>query len=169
VPGSGRAVEALRLRDGALDGHLVVDFAGLDAWYEEDERNVGHPRDPFHRIDIVHGSRHVEVRADDGTLLADSFNPHILFEPPLPVRYYLPREDVRMDLLTPADTRSTCAYKGHATYWSYGDQSDVAWTYEDPLREASEITGRIAFFNERVDVLVDGEAVQRPVTEWSRR
>src|SRR4051794_5993156 len=156
-----------RLADAALDGYVVLDFGGFDAWYEEDERNFGHPRDPFHRIDIVHGSRHVVVEAG-GRRLAESTPPTLLFEPPLPVRYYLPPNDVALDVLGPSATVSTCAYKGHASYWSF-DGEDVAWTYREPLREAAEVTGLIAFFNERVEIAVDGERVGRPATPWSRR
>ena len=162
-----RTAAAFRPADEALSGHLILDFAGFDAWYEEDERNVAHPRDPFHRIDIVHSSRHVRVERD-GEVLADSGRPCLLFEPPLPVRCYLPLEDVAMDLLRPSDTRSFCAYKGEASYWSTERAPDVAWTYRAPLREAAEVTGRVAFFNERVDVIVDGAPLERPVTPWSR-
>jgi uncharacterized protein (DUF427 family) len=154
--------------DPALAGHVIADFAGFDAWYEEDERNLGHPRDPFHRIDIVHSSRHVRVERD-GEPLAESSRPYLLFEPPLPVRYYLPREDVRLERFAPSDTHTFCAYKGEASYWSLPGEADIAWTYPAPLREAAEVTDRVAFFNERLDILVDGEALERPVTPWSRR
>ena len=159
---------AFRADDPALAGYVIVDFDGFDAWYEEDERNVGHPRDPFHRIDIVHSSRHVRVERD-GVLLAESTRPALLFEPPLPVRYYLPPEDVRDDLLSPSETRTFCAYKGEASYLSLADEADIAWTYPAPLREAAEVTGRVAFFNERVDLVVDGTPLERPVTPWSPR
>ena len=102
-------------------------------------------------------------------VIADSTAPYLLFEPPLPVRYYLPVEDVRTELLQPSDTTTFCAYKGEASYWSTAGQPDVAWTYRGPLREAAEIAGRIAFFNERVDLVVDGAPVERPVTPWSPR
>ena len=147
---------------------MLLDFDAFDAWYEEDERNVAHPRDPFHRIDIVHSSRHVRAELD-GELLAESSSPYLLFEPPLPVRYYLAPEDVRTDLLRPSDTRTFCAYKGQASYWSLAGAEDVAWSYPEPLREAAEITDRIAFFNERVELVVDGQRLERPVTPWSRR
>ena len=163
-----RTAEAFRPAADALAGYVFLDFRGFDAWYEEDERNVAHPRDPFHRIDIVHSSRHVRVELD-GEVLAESSSPYLLFEPPLPVRYYLPPEDVRTDLLEPTDTRSFCAYKGQASYLSAPGEPDVAWTYPAPLREAAEVTDRIAFFNERVDLVVDGERLERPVTPWSRR
>jgi uncharacterized protein (DUF427 family) len=164
----GREAAGFRLGDAALDGYVVLDLGAFDAWYEEDERNVSHPRDPFHRIDIVHSSRHVCIELD-GETLAESSRPYLRFEMQLPARYYLPAEDVRMDLLSPSETRTACAYKGEASYWAFGDVGDVAWTYRAPLREASEVTDWIAFFNERVDVFVDGERRERPVTPWSRR
>ena len=164
----GAEAAAFRPSDPALDGYVLLEFEAFDAWYEEDEPNVAHPRDPFHRIDIVHSSRHVLVELD-GATLAESTRPCLLFEPPLPVRCYLPREDVRTDLLAPSETRTACAYKGQASYLSTAADDDVAWYYPEPLREAAEITGRIAFFNERADVMIDGERRERPVTPWSRR
>jgi uncharacterized protein (DUF427 family) len=176
---SGEAV-VLRARDGVaeaagflpdddgLAGYVIVDFDDFDAWYEEDEPNVGHPRDPFHRIDIVHSTRHVRIERE-GELLAESSDPYLLFEPPLPVRYYLPPEDVRADLLTPSDTRTFCAYKGEAWYLSRDQDADIAWFYPTPLREAGEVTDRVAFFNERLDVVVDGTRLERPRTPWSPR
>ncbi len=164
--GGTRAAEAFRPSDPALAGYVTVDFDAFDAWYEEDERNVSHPRDPFHRIDILHSSRHVRIEFG-GTLLAESTRPALLFEPPLPVRYYLPVEDVRTELLEPSRRETFCAYKGQASYWSTSEAEDVAWTYRQPLREAAEITGRIAFFNERVDIVVDGTLLERPITPWS--
>jgi uncharacterized protein (DUF427 family) len=164
----GREAEAFRPADPDLEGYLIVDFDGFDAWFEEDERNVGHPRDPFHRIDIVHSSRHVRVEAG-GEVLAESRTPYVLFEPPLPARYYLAPEDVRTDLLRPSEKHTFCAYKGEASYLSFGGEEDLAWFYPAPLREAAEVTDRIAFFNERVEIVVDGVALERPVTPWSRR
>ena len=168
VRSDGREAEAFRPADPDLAGYVIVDFDGFDEWFEEDERNVAHPRDPFHRVDIVHASRNVRVELD-GEVLAESSAPYLLFEPPLPVRYYLPASDVRTDLLRPSDTRTFCAYKGQASYLSYGETADLAWTYPAPLREAAEVTGRIAFFNERADVVVDGARLERPITPWSPR
>jgi len=168
VRAGGASAEAFRAADPDLDGYLIVDFDGFDEWFEEDERNVGHPRDPFHRIDIVHGSRHVVVTVA-GEVVADSRAPALLFEPPIPPRYYLPREDVRMDLLTPSDKRTFCAYKGEASYLSHEGEPDVAWYYPAPLREAAEVTDRVAFFNELADIDVDGERLERPITPWSKR
>lgn len=164
---SGREAAAFRPADDALAGYVIVDFDAFDAWYEEDERNVGHPRDPFHRIDIVHSSRHVRIE-HGGEMIAESTDPYLLFEPPLPVRFYLPAQDVRTDLLAVSDTRTLCAYKGEASYWANASGEDIAWVYPQPLREAAEVTDRIAFFNEHVDVVVDGTPLERPETPWSR-
>jgi uncharacterized protein (DUF427 family) len=166
--GADRVADGFRVADPDLEGYVVLDFDTFDAWFEEDERNVAHPRDPFHRIDIVHSSRPVRVELD-GETVAESSTARFLFEPPLPVRYYLPAEDVRRDLLRPSDTTTFCAYKGQASYWSLGDEDDLVWSYLEPLRDAAEVKGRLAFFNERVDIVVDGERLERPVTPWSRR
>jgi uncharacterized protein (DUF427 family) len=155
--------------DPGLAGYVVLDFGAFDAWYEEDERNLAHPRDPFHRIDVLPSSRHVRVELD-GHVLADSSRPVLLFETMLPTRYYLPRDDIRAEL-TPSATRTYCAYKGQASYWSAaaGDRviPDLAWTYQQPLHDAAHVSGLIAFFNERLDITVDGERPERPITPWS--
>ncbi|UGS38061.1 DUF427 domain-containing protein [Capillimicrobium parvum] len=166
--GDGVPPDAVHADDDDLAGYAILDFGAFDAWYEEDEPNVGHPRDPFHRIDILHSSRHVRVELD-GDVLAESTRPCLLFETMLPIRFYLPAQDVRLDRLTRTDTRSTCAYKGHASYWAHPAHGDIAWFYPEPLREAAEIRDRIAFFNEHVDLIVDGERLERPVTPWSKR
>jgi uncharacterized protein (DUF427 family) len=157
--------------DPGLAGYVILDFGAFDAWYEEDEPNVGHPRDPFHRIDVLPSSRHVRVELD-GHVLAESARPTLLFETMLPARYYLPRGDIRAEL-TPSATRTYCAYKGQASYWSAlaGDRAvpDIAWAYEQPLHDAAQVRGLIAFFNERLDIIVDGERLARPLTPWSAR
>ena len=114
--GGDRPAAGLRLADPDLSGYVVLDFAAFDTWYEEDEANVGHPRDPFHRIDVLPSSRHVRIELD-GEVLAESTRPTLLFETMLPTRYYLPREDVRAALV-PSDTWTYCAYKGRASYFS---------------------------------------------------
>ncbi len=161
----------LRLADPDLHGYVVLGFDAFDSWWEEDQRNVGHPRDPFQRLDVLPSSRHVRLELD-GTLLAESMRPTLLFETMLPLRFYLPREDVSVDLV-PSATRTTCAYKGRASYLSpvVGGEAvlDLAWTYEQPLREAAQVAGLVAFFDERVDVVIDGVRRERPVTPWSRR
>ena len=169
VDGQTREGVAFRLADPELAEYVVLDFTGFDEWYEEDERNFGHARDPFHRIDILHSSRHVSVELD-GEVLAESDRPRLLFETGLPMRVYLPRDDLRVDL-RPSAKRTWCAYKGHASYWSFDsggkEHRDLIWSYEEPLREAAEIAGLVAFFNEKVDIVVDGERSERPHTQWS--
>ena len=167
--GAGTAA-ALKLADGDLTGYLVLDFAGFDGWYEEEERIVSHPRDPFHRIDVLPASRHVRLELD-GHLLAESTRSRLLFETLLPVRFYLPREDVRADL-RPSPTLTYCAYKGEASYWSVqvggSVVPDLAWSYQEPLHDAVPVRGLVAFFDERVDVVLDGTRRERPVTPWSK-
>jgi uncharacterized protein (DUF427 family) len=152
----------------AIAGMLAFHFDALDEWLEEDEPVLGHPRDPYHRIDVHRTSRHVRVLVD-GHVVADTTRARALFEAGLPTRWYIPREDVRMDLLSSSDTRTTCAYKGYASYWSLTGQEDIVWSYEDPLHDATRVGGYLAFFNERVDIELDGERQERPVTQWSRR
>jgi len=149
-----RTSAAFRPDDPDLVGYVTLDFSAFD-WREEDEPIVAHPHDPFKRIDILASTRHVRVESE-GRLLAESSRALLLFETFLPVRFYLPRADVVVDL-EPTDTISYCAYKGRASYFSVADgPADVAWTYHQPLHEAEPVTDRIAFFNERLDIIVDG-------------
>src|SRR3954451_17923964 len=117
IRAGGREAAAFRPADEDLAGHVIVDFDAFDAWYEEDERNVAHPRDPFHRIDIVHSHRHVRVERD-GEVLAETTAPYPLFGAPLPVSYYPPPKDVGDGVLRASPTRTFCAYKGEASYLS---------------------------------------------------
>lgn len=155
------------------DGYVTVPWDAVDAWYEEDERIEVHPRDPYHRIDTYSTSRRVSVSID-GVVLADSTRAKALYETGLPTRWYLPTEDVRLHLLEPSDTVTQCAYKGTARHWSarLGDRlvADVAWGYGDDVvyREGEPVRGLVAFYNERVDVDVDGAREGRPQTQWSR-
>lgn len=154
-----------------LGGLIAVRWDALDEWLEEDEQAVKHPRDPYHRVDVRASSRQVSVSLE-GEPLAESSATKLLFETGLPPRFYLPADDVRRDVLEPADRRSACAYKGEASYWSVrvGErlEPDLAWTYREPLHDAEPVRDMIAFFNERVDLDVDGERWERPVTGWSR-
>ena len=153
-----------------LMDYVAFEWEAMDAWYEEEERVLAHPRDPYHRVDTRESSRHVHVMLG-GETVADTRRPRLVFETGLPTRYYLPPEDVRMDLLTPSETRTLCAYKGEAHYWSaiVSDEvyDDIAWSYPDPLPDNPQIRGLICFFNERADIEVDGEQLERPTTQWS--
>jgi uncharacterized protein (DUF427 family) len=147
-------------------GDLVhVEFGALDEWLEEDEPQIGHPPDPYHRIDVRRTTRQVRVSIG-GRVVAESRNARALFETKLPVRWYLPREDVSADL-EPSDHRTTCAYKGHATHFDVAGERAVAWSYEDPLHDGLPVKDLVSFYNERVDIQVDGEPQERPRTQWS--
>jgi uncharacterized protein (DUF427 family) len=143
-----------------LPGYVVLDFSAFDAWYEEDERIYGHPRDPFHRVDVRRSSRPLRIELD-GQVLAETTNTRMLFETRLPTRFYIPKEDVAVGL-RPSARRSYCPYKGQASYWSSDAAEDIAWSYEDPLAELAVIKGLVAFWDERVDVILDGRSRSRP-------
>jgi uncharacterized protein (DUF427 family) len=160
-PGTSLHVEgvgevAFRPDDPDVGGRVIVTWAPFD-WLEEDEPVVGHPHDPFGRIDVLRSDRHVRVTVGD-TVLAESSRPTALFETKLPVRWYLPREDVRTDLLTASDTHTVCAYKGTASYLSAEGAPDVAWYYPDPLHEVAQITDMLCFWR-AATVEVDGQPV----------
>lgn len=154
-----------------LAGTVRFDWSALDAWFEEDERVYVHPRNPYSRVDAVRSTRRVTIELD-GVVLADSASPVMVFETGLPTRYYLNRTDVRFQHLRPSATETACPYKGTTSgYWSAvvgGVQyDDVAWSYDFPTRELLPISGLIAFYNEKVDISLDGQALTRPRTHFS--
>jgi uncharacterized protein (DUF427 family) len=149
-----------RLADAALPGYVALDFDAFDAWYEEDEPVAGHPREPFHRVDVRRTSRPVRIEVD-GDVVAETTRARLLFETSLPMRFYLPREDARV-ALRPGSWQTHCPYKGHASYWSLDGRENVAWSYERPLPEVGAIAGLVAFWDEQVDVVFDGERRPRP-------
>ncbi len=156
---------------GELEGTVRFDWKALDAWFEEDEEVFVHPRNPYARVDAIRSSRTVRVELD-GTLLAESSSPVFVFETGLPTRYYLPRTALRLDVLEPSDTVSECPYKGRTSvYWSVqvGGRlhRDLAWSYDFPTRQLLPITGLVAFYNEKVDISLDGRLLERPVTHFS--
>jgi uncharacterized protein (DUF427 family) len=152
-----------------ISGHVAFYWNAMDTWWEEDDQVFKHARDPYHRVDVLRSSRHVRVELD-GTVVADTHRPLMLIETGLPVRWYVPRGDVRFDLLAPTDTQSTCPYKGVASYFTatIGDAvyEDVAWSYVTPIPECPKVEQAVCFFNERVDLTVDGERQERPKTHW---
>jgi uncharacterized protein (DUF427 family) len=153
-----------------LPGHVKVDWSSVERWFEEDEEVFIHPRDPYRRVDALPSSRHVVVRVD-GTVVADSHRPTILYETGLPPRYYLPSDDVRVDLLTPTGTSTGCPYKGFARYWTLTvdgtEHPDLVWGYDDPLPESAPVKGLMCFYNERVDLEIDGEPIDQVTTKFS--
>ncbi len=173
VDGATAAGAARRYPDSPLERlrDLVrFDWAAMDEWLEEDEPVYTHPRNPYTRVDILASSRQVRVRVDDVTV-AESARPHILFETGLPPRYYLPLSDVRMDLLRPSGKQTHCPYKGTASYWSldtgHAVHPDIVWMYRTPLPESQKIAGLACFYNEKVDIYLDGELTERPHTAFS--
>jgi uncharacterized protein (DUF427 family) len=173
VAGAEATDAALRYPDSPIPElrELVrLDWGAMDAWFEEDEEVYTHPRDPYSRVDILDSSRHVRVEVA-GVTVAESTHPRILFETGLPPRFYLPRLAVRMDLLEPSDKVTHCPYKGQASYWSVrlGDtlHKDMAWSYPTPLPESQKVAGLVAFWDERVDVYLDGVRRDRPTTPFS--
>jgi uncharacterized protein (DUF427 family) len=153
-----------------IAGYVAFYWRMMDHWYEEDEEVFVHPRDPYHRVDILESSRHVKVRVN-GELVAETEQPKILFETGLPPRYYIPPEDVREEALLKSEKTTQCPYKGVASYWSVevgGDRVEsLIWYYPEPIPEAAKIKGLLCFFNEKVDLEVDGELQERPKTQWS--
>ncbi|HEY6359721.1 MAG TPA: DUF427 domain-containing protein [Vicinamibacterales bacterium] len=153
-----------------LSGYVSFAWGKMDGWYEEEEEVFVHARDPHTRVDVLPSSRHVRV-VIDGVVVAESRRPRLLFETALPTRYYIPREDVRMELLEPTGLKTRCPYKGLASYWNLRVGGRVAqnivWSYPDPIDECPKIRGLLSFFNERVDLYVDGELQARPATAWS--
>lgn len=153
----------------AIKDMIAFYWDRMDHWYEEAEEVFVHPRDPYHRVDVIPTDRHIRVSLD-GELLAETDTAMALFESNLPVRWYVPREDVAAEL-EPTDTVTRCPYKGIASYYAVRRQNgdvvkDLIWYYDDPLRAADRIAGMLCFFNERVQVEVDGELEAKPETIW---
>jgi uncharacterized protein (DUF427 family) len=174
VPGGATAERAARRYPASparqLHDAVRFDWNAMSEWLEEDEPVYTHARDPHTRTDILASSRHVRVEID-GVTVADSHSPRILFETGLPPRYYLPLTDIRTDLLRASSSQSHCPYKGTASYWSVDSgpnvHEDVVWIYRAPLPESQKIAGLAAFYDEKVDVFVDGVQQRRPHTKFS--
>jgi uncharacterized protein (DUF427 family) len=163
VTATGTAAKAARRYTGSpfeqLRDAVRLDWDAMSEWFEEDEPVYVHPRNPYARVDILASSRHIRVELD-GVTLAESRSPRILYETYLPPRYYLPITDVRMDLLRPSGTETRCPYKGTANYWTVEvdgrRHEDLVWIYRTPLPESQKIAGLACFYNEKVDLYVDG-------------
>jgi len=174
LAGGSRALgAAARYEDSPIEelrDAVRLQWDAMEAWFEEDEQVYTHPRDPYTRVDILASSRRVRVLLD-GVVLADSASPRLLFETGLPTRYYLPRPHVRMDLLERSATVTHCPYKGRAETWSVrvGEtlHEDLAWSYPAPLPESQKVAGLIAFYDEKLDIEVDGMLQKRPTTKFS--
>lgn len=152
-----------------ITGYYAFYWNKVGAWYEEDEEVFVHPRDPYKRIDALRSSRHIEIYLN-GVKLADSKRPIILFETGVPVRYYLPEEDLNTTVLEASELETACPYKGKASYRSVRINDDlhkdIVWFYENPIPEIPQIAGLFSFYNERVQVIVDG--IEQPHPSWYR-
>ncbi|MET4428592.1 DUF427 domain-containing protein [Mycolicibacterium sp. 624] len=156
--------------DGPVAGLVRFEWDHL-TWFAEDEPIYGHPRNPYSRVDALRSHRHIRIELD-GVRLANTSSPVLLFETGLPTRYYIDRSDVSFEHLVPSDTQTLCPYKGVTSgYWSVrvGETTypDLAWTYHYPLPAVARITGLVAFYNEKVDITVDGVPLARPQTHFS--
>jgi len=179
IEAGGKALEnsAWTYEDPYPEISEIKDFVSfywsrMDHWYEEDEEVFVHPRDPYHRIDVVDSEREVKVVLG-GETIAETRRARFLFETSLPTRYYIPREDVRTDLLEPSDTNTACPFKGVASYHSAriggAIHEDIVWYYPDPIAECPRIKDLLCFYNENVDdIFVAGQPVPKIETKWSK-
>ena len=165
-----RSARLYKEAEGQLLNTVRFDWEALDSWFEEDEQIFVHPRNPYVRVDALRSTRHVQVELD-GVILGESSSPVLVFETGLPTRYYLNRTEVNFNHLAPTGTITSCPYKGTTShYWAVrvGDTThlDLAWAYDFPTRDLLPISGMIAFYNERVDIVVDGDVLPRPITHF---
>jgi uncharacterized protein (DUF427 family) len=137
-------------------GKVALAWRAMDAFYEEDERILGHAADPYHRIDTRRSSRHLVVRAGD-RIVADTTSPLVLYESGFAPRWYVPREDVVAEALTPVELQTFCPYKGIASYWDIDGARRAAWSYQAPLDSMAQIAEYVSFEPDRVEVTLDGE------------
>ncbi len=147
-----------------LKGLLAFDWKKIDHWFEEDEEIFGHPRDPYHRVDVRASTREVRV-VFAGETIAETRRGLFLFETGMPTRYYIPPQDVASSFLTPTRRRTICPYKGRASYWSIkvGDRvaEDAVWSYAETLPECPRIHDYFCFYPEKVDrIEVEGESAK---------
>jgi len=165
-----RPAAGFALDDAGLDGYVVLDFKAFDRWLEEDQPVESHAVDPFHRVDVRRSSRHVRVEID-GERIAETSRPVLLFETSLPTRFYIPLADVEAELL-PSELRTRCPFKGQAAWWSLEaggrHHADIGWTYRVTLPETGALQDHVAFWDERVEVIVDGVPRERPRTLVSK-
>lgn len=161
------------LKDDTSDlrGYVILKWNAMDSWYEEDEQMIGHPRDPFTRIDVRKSSAHVVVTFN-GAVIADSAQPRILMETGLPIRYYIPEEDVNWKYLVAIDKTTVCPYKGTSRYWSISVEGqkapETAWAYPEPLQDADRVKDMVCFYQEKLKVYVDDQLQEHAPTYFTK-
>src|SRR5712691_10149360 len=142
-----------------LQGRIAFAWRAMDAFYEEDERILGHAADPYHRIDIRQTSRNLVVRQGD-RVIADTKRPLALYESGFAPRWYIPRDDIDQSALTPVEGQTFCPYKGLASYFDIGEAQKAAWSYQDAWTEVRRISGHISFERDKIAVHLDGTQLQ---------
>lgn len=167
-PGAARLLAESPIE--GLAGTVRFDWDALDAWFEEDERVFVHPRSPYVRVDALRSARPVRVELD-GVVLAETASPVMVFETGLPTRYYINQTEINYEHLIPSDTVTSCPYKGTTSrYWSVRTggtvHKDLAWAYDFPTRQLQPIAGLVAFYNEKVDIFLSGQLLERPETHF---
>ena len=157
--------------EGCVDVRDYVAFYWnkLDRWYEEDEEVFIGPKDPYTRVDCLATSRQVRVEVN-GVTVAETTRSVMLLETGLPHRYYIPREDVRMDLLETSERVAGSPYKGEANFFHVQADGETfenhAWTYNHPFAESSRVAGYVCFPQGKADTYVDGALEPKPNTRW---
>ena len=142
-----------------LRGRVAFAWRVMDAFYEEDERIVGHAADPYHRNDMRSTSRHLVVR-DGDTVIAETHRPVVLYESGFAPRWYVPREDVDEAALTAVEGQTFCPYKGLAGYYDIGDHARAAWSYVDAWPEVQQVRGLVSFEPDKIEVYLDGRRLE---------
>ncbi|TCD63741.1 hypothetical protein EIP91_004992 [Steccherinum ochraceum] len=170
VVGDKKAEGAItEYHDGFFRGLALIEFGAIDRWFEEEKQIFVHPKDPYKRVDVLQSSRHVRVELN-GVELANTTKPRLLFETLLRTRTYIPPTDVNLGLLRPSTYTTECPYKGVANYYDVHlpdgtVAKNVVWWYRTAQPECAEIEGFLAFYDEKLDVFVDGELVGKAKIE----
>jgi uncharacterized protein (DUF427 family) len=138
-----------------LEGRIAFAWRAMDAFYEEDERIVGHAADFYHRIDIRSTSRRLMVR-DGDEVVADTQQPLVLFESGFAPRWYVRREDISESFLRPVEAQTFCPYKGLASYYDIGERKHAAWSYVGAWPEVARVRNLVSFEPDKIDVYLDG-------------
>lgn len=157
-----------KYNEGDLAGLVQIAFGTVNAWFEEEEEIFVHPKDPYKRVDVLQSSRNIRVELN-GVELANTTKPRLLYETGLPIRSYIPKTDCNLELLRPSNLTTACPYKGVANYYNVelpdGSRAEnVVWWYRNANLECAQINGYVAFYDEKLDIYVDGKLQERPVT-----
>ncbi|RBR20890.1 uncharacterized protein FIESC28_05042 [Fusarium coffeatum] len=155
---------------GPLSDTVRIEFRSIDQWLEEDEPIFVHAKDPYKRVDILRSERPVEVKVAGKTVAKTESSMHLL-ETSLPTRYYLPLTAVDQTFLRKSNLKTKCPYKGEAEYYHVvvdgKTYENLVWYYNHPTHESGAIAKMVCFYNEKVDIILDGELLERPKTKFA--